>query len=221
MLTVKQNLVAVAATVLGSLLFMAGLNRVWPWEKRRAHNDVIGWQLSILGTTYAVILGFMLYAVWTSFGEAELNVDLAPNAVVDINRLADALPEPKRTDLQTLTRSYTDAVINQEWPQMAKGEVPEKSTAINDEMWKTALSAKATLPMEINAQRHAMSELSTLAQHRLTRIQQSTTQLPNVLWCVLVVGGALTIVSACTFGTESVKLQALQVFFFLCWYPCR
>ena len=59
-----------------------------------------------------------------------------------------------------------------------------------------------------------MSELSTLAQHRLTRIQQSTTQLPNVLWCVLVVGGALTIVSACTFGTESVKLQALQVFFF-------
>lgn len=97
---------------------------------------------------------------------------------------------------------------------MAKGEVPEKSSAINDEMWKTVLSAKATLPMEINAQRHAMSELSTLAQHRLTRIQQSTTQLPNVLWCVLVVGGALTIVSACTFGTESVKLQALQVFFF-------
>lgn len=214
MLTVKQNLIAVAATVLGSLLFMAGLNRFWPWEKRRAHNDVIGWQLSILGTTYAVILGFMLYAVWTSFGEAALNVDLEANAVVDINRLADALPEPQRTELQTLTRSYTDAVINREWPQMAKGEVPEKSSAINDEMWKTVLSAKATLPMEINAQRHAMSELSTLAQHRLTRIQQSTTQLPNVLWCVLVVGGALTIVSACTFGTESVKLQALQVFFF-------
>lgn len=113
MLTVKQNLIAVAATVLGSLLFMAGLNRVWPWEKRRAHNDVIGWHLSILGTTYAVILGFMLYAVWTSFGEAALNVDLEANAVVDINRLADALPEPQRTELQTLTRSYTDAVINQ------------------------------------------------------------------------------------------------------------
>lgn len=81
MLTVKQNLIAVAATVLGSLLFIAGLNRVWPWEKRRAHNDVISWQLSILGTTYAVILGFMLYAVWTSLGEAALNVDLEANAL--------------------------------------------------------------------------------------------------------------------------------------------
>lgn len=117
MLTVKQNLIAVAATVLGSLLFMAGLNRVWPWDKRRAHNDVIGWQLSILGTTYAVILGFMLYAVWTSFGEAALNVDLEANSVVDISRLTDALPEPQRTELQTLTRPCTDAVINQEWPR--------------------------------------------------------------------------------------------------------
>jgi len=208
MLTVMQNLIVVAATMPGSLLFMAGLNRVRPSEKRRPHNDVIGWQLGILGTTYAVILGFMLYAVWTSFGEAELNVDLEANAVVDINRLADALPEPQRTQLQTLAHSYTDAVINQ-----AKGEVPEKSTTINEAMWKTVISVKPALPAEVNAQRHAMSELSSLAQHRLTRVLQSTTHLPGVLWCVLVVGGSLTIVSACTFGTESVKLQALQVFF--------
>jgi high-affinity Fe2+/Pb2+ permease len=57
-----------------------------------------------------------------------------------------------------------------------------------------------------------MSELDAIGQHRLTRILQSTRQLPNVLWCVLLVGGFLTIVSACTFGTDSLKLQILQVF---------
>src|SRR5262252_9396163 len=121
MVAVKQNILIVGAAVLVSLLLMAGLNRVWPWQKRSAHNDLIGWQLSILGTTYAVILGFMLYAVWASFGEAELNVDLEANAVVDIYRLADALPEPQRTQLQALARSYVDAVINQDWPQMVRG----------------------------------------------------------------------------------------------------
>lgn len=205
------DVILVAATVLGSVLFMLGLNRVWPWEKRHAHNDLIGWQLSILGTTYAVILGFMLYAVWTSFQEAELNAGLEANEVEDIFRLADALPGPQRTQLQTLARSYVDAVINQEWPQMANGEIPEKSTTI-EEMWKTVTSVKSALPIETNAQEHAMSELNSLAQYRLTRILQSTTRLPNVLWCVLLVGGVLTIISACTFGTESVKLQALQVF---------
>ena len=33
--------------------------------KRRTYNDIIGWQVSVLGTTYAVILGFMLYTVWS------------------------------------------------------------------------------------------------------------------------------------------------------------
>ena len=81
-------------------------------------------------------------------------------------------------------------------------------------MWKTVISVKAASPIEVNAQEHATSELSSVAQHRLTRILQSKTRLPNVLWCVLLVGGALTIISACTFATESVKLQALQVFCF-------
>lgn len=211
MLAVTQNLLMIGATVLASLLFMFALNRVWPWEKRRAHNDLIGWQLSILGTTYAVILGFMLYAVWTSFEQAELNVGLEANAVLNIYRLADALPQPQRTQLQTLARSYVDLVINQEWPQMAKGDVPRKSTAINAEMWKTVISVKSALPMETNAQEHAMSELDSIAQYRLTRILQSATRLPSILWCVLLVGGILTIVSACTFGTDSVKLQTLQV----------
>jgi hypothetical protein len=171
-------------------------------------------QLSILGTTYAVIPGFMLYTVWTSFGEADLNVDFEVNAVVDIHRLAVGLPEPQRTQLQALARSYVDTVIDREWPQIARGEVPEHSTAADEEMWKTVMSVKAASPTEVNAQQRVMSELGSLAQRRLIRILQSKTWLPTVLWCVLLVGGGLTIVSACIFGTESVKLRTLQVFSF-------
>jgi len=191
---------------------MRGLNRLWPSEKRRQYNDLIGWQLSILGTTYAVILGFMLYTVWTKFGEADLNVDSEANALVNLYSLADGFPEAQRIQLQTLARSYADAVINQEWPQMSRGEVPEKSSVISREMWKTVMSVKAVAPTEVNAQERAMGELDSLAQHRLTRILQSRTRLPIVLWCVLLVGGSLTIVSACIFGSESIKLQMLQIF---------
>jgi hypothetical protein len=214
MVTVSRNIVVVTIAVFVSLLAVAGVNRVWPREQRRQYNDLIGWQLSILGTTYAVILGFMLYTVWTSFGEADLNVDFEANAVVDIYRLAVGLPEPQRTQLQALARSYVDTVIDREWPQIARGEVPEHSTAADEEMWKTVMSVKAASPTEVNAQQRLMSELGSLAQRRLIRILQSKTRLPTVLWCVLLVGGGLTIVSACIFGTESVKLQTLQVFSF-------
>jgi len=210
--TVSQNVIVIAAAVIVSLLFLFGLNRVWPWDKRRNYNDLIGSQLSILGTTYAVILGFMLFAVWNAYREADLNADLEANAVVDIYHLAQGLPEPQRAQLQDLARSYVDVVLSRDWPQMAASEEPKQSSEINAEMWKTVTRAQPKSEAEQTTQDHALSELSTLSQDRFTRVFQSTTRLPNVLWCVLLVGGALTIVSACMFGSENRKLQALQVF---------
>jgi hypothetical protein len=210
--TVRQNLFVITAAVIASMLFLVVLNWVWPWDKRRNYNDLIGSQLAILGTTYAVILGFMLFAVWNAYREADLNADLEANAVVDIYHLADGLPEPQRAQLQGLARSYVNAVLSQDWVQMAANEEPRQSSDINAEMWKTVTSAQPKSEAQQATQDHALSEMSTLSQDRFTRVFQSTTRLPNVLWFVLLVGGALTIISACMFGSENRKLQALQVF---------
>ena len=210
--TIRQNLFVITAAVIASMLFLVVLNWVWPWDKRRNYNDLIGSQLAILGTTYAVILGFMLFAVWNAYREADLNADLEANAVVDIYHLADGLPEPQRAQLQGLARSYVNAVLSQDWAQMAANEEPRQSSDINAEMWKTVTSAQPKSEAQQATQDHALSELSILSQDRFTRVFQSTTRLPNVLWFVLLVGGALTIVSACMFGSENRKLQALQIF---------
>jgi hypothetical protein len=78
----------------------------------------------------------MFYTVWTSFGEADLNVDREANTVIDIYRLANGMPEPQRTQLQTFARSYVNAVISQDWPQMANGTVAEQSSGFDQEMWR-------------------------------------------------------------------------------------
>ena len=210
--TVSQNFFLVAGAVILSLLFMVALDRVWPSDKRRNYNELIGSQLSILGTTYAVMLGFMLFAVWSAYREADLNAGLEANAVVDIYHLAAGLPEPQRAQLQDLARSYADVVLNRDWQQMAASEELKQSSEIDAEMWKTATSAQPKSEAEQTTQDHILSELSVLTQHRFTRVLQSTTRLPNVLWCVLLAGGTLTIVSACMFGSQNRKLQALQVF---------
>lgn len=209
--TIGQNVLVVIAAVVASLLFMVGLNRAWPSENRRIYNDLVGWQLSVLGTTYAVILGFMLYAVWTTYGEADLNVDQEANAVAELYYLAEGFSEPQQSQLKNQARAYAEAVVNQEWPEMANNEEPKQSVAIGSEIWLTVRSIRPTSSTEQMVQDHAFSELRLLAQHRLTRLSQSTTRLPRVLWCVLLVGGILTILSACLFGVHEEKLQALQV----------
>ena len=214
MMTVSYNVAVVAVTVLASLLVMALLNKVWPRGKRHGYNELIGWQLTILGTTYAVILGFMLYAVWTTLGEADLNIDAEANAVVDAYRLADGLAEPQRTEVRRLARDYVDTVLSREWPQMARGEIPEKSAAIDQEMWTIVMSIKVGTPEELSAKEHVMSELESLGKRRFTRIRQSKTGLPAMLWWVLLVGGGLTILSSCALGSEDWKVQSLEVFCF-------
>jgi hypothetical protein len=215
MLSTTQSILLPICAVIAALLFMAAVNWIWPWEKRREHNDQIGWQLSVLGTTYAVILGFMLYAVWTNFAAAEANVDLEANALVNVYRLAEGLPDQQRVQLQKLTVGYADAVINQDWPQMVANQVPKETMQINGDMWKTLMSVKgAASPAEITAEDHALYELSALTEHRRTRILQSESRLPTVLWWVLLVGGGVTVASSCLFGSANKGLHALQVFAF-------
>jgi len=214
MLTFTQNILILIFMMAGSMLFMAALNRIWPREKRQAHNDLIGWQLNIIGTTYAVILGFMLYTVWTDFGAANLTVDLEASALRNVYRLAEGLPEQQRNQLQLQARSYASAVINRDWPEMARDQTPEESHDINQAMWKTLMSVKVATPSEITAEDHALYELSSLTEHRRTRLLQSKYRLPAIFWGVLLVGGSLTIASASMFGSANARLHAVQVFSF-------
>jgi magnesium-transporting ATPase (P-type) len=214
MLTRTQNTLILLLVMIGAMLFLAVLNRVWPRESRRVHNDLIGWQLGILGTTYAVILGFMLYTVWTTFEAANLNADLEASAVRNVYRLAEGLPPPQRVRLEQQARAYADAVVNRDWPEMAHSQIPEESHQINQDMWKTLMSVKTATPSEILAEDHAISELSALTEHRRTRLLQSTFHLPIIFWCVLLVGGLVTVISASLFGSENNGLHAVQVFSF-------
>jgi hypothetical protein len=214
MLSAGQNFLIVLLVVGASLLFMVGLNKAWPWEKRRDHNDLTGWQMSVLGTTYAVILGFMLYTVWTNYVTSDLNTDSEANALLNVFRLSAGLPDVQHVELQNLARAYADTVVNRDWPEMNKQEIPDGSRAINQRMWKILMAVKTTSPSEATAQDHALSELAAMNEHRHMRLLESASTLPVMLWCVLIIGGIVTMASASMFGSPNFGLHALQVFAF-------
>jgi hypothetical protein len=211
MLGTLQNFLVIVVGLAGSLAFMEAVNHYWPSEQRRPHNDLIGWQLSVLGTTYAVIIGFMLYTVWINFGTADLNTDSEANALVNLYRLCDGLPAQQGEKLKALTRAYGDAVVDQEWREMAVNTIPEQSREITRQMWLTLMATKGASPTELTAEDHALYELSALAGYRRIRVVQSESRLPGVLWFVLLVGGAVTVASTCMFGASNGALHVIQV----------
>jgi hypothetical protein len=211
MLTFAQNILILIGTMVAAFVLLWCLDRFWPLHRRDIENDLIGWQLNVLGTTYAVVLGFMLYTAWTDYGAAELNVNLEASSLRNVFRLAEALPQPQRAQIEALSRDYADAVIQQDWPTMARGQVPEATHKVNEAMWGALMSVKAETASESVVEDHAISELSALTSHRRTRLLQCVSRLPGVFWGVLLTGGTLTLVSAIIFGSSKAKVHAYMV----------
>jgi hypothetical protein len=211
-LTTFEDILVILACLSGSLLFLWTLNRLWPHPQRREHNDIIGWQVSVLGTTYAVIIGFMLYAVWTTFQSAEINADNEANCLVNVFRLANGLPAAQRVQANQLAREYANVVIDEEWPAMHKGELSPAGHPVIEKLWATLVQVKPVTFSEQTSMNLALVELSSMTEHRRVRHLEGQSKLPGILWMVLIVGGVLTTVSACLFGTDNPRLHALQVF---------
>jgi hypothetical protein len=211
MLSLTENIVIGIVVMAAALVFMAAINRLWPAKVRYAQEDLIGWQLNILAVTYAVILGFMLFTEWTNFSASQVNVELEANSLRNVFRLAAGLPSPARAQLEKEAREYASAVLSEDWPRMAKGQTPELTHSINRSMWKTLMSVRQGSPAEITALDHALTELSSTTQHRRTRLLQSINSLPGIFWCLLLVGGILTVGSVAMFGSSNARVHVFQV----------
>ena len=87
-------------------------------------------------------MGFMLYAVWTTFQAAGINADNEANCLVNVFRLADGLPVAQQEQVHRLAREYAVVVADQEWPAMYRGEISEAGNAIVEKLWITVVQAK-------------------------------------------------------------------------------
>lgn len=211
MLTAFENVVLIFCGPLAALLFLSVLNRLWPERRRHQHNDIIGWHVGVLGTIYAVIMGFMLYAVWTTFQDAKLNAETEANCLVNVFRMANGLPSPQREQIRQLARRYADIVVDQEWPGMHEDELSSAGHSTVQQMWTIMLQTQPSTFGQQTSMNLTLAELSSMTQHRRIRQIESQSKLPDVLWVVLIVGGIITVLSACLFGVENSALHRLQV----------
>ena len=206
-----RDVFLIVASILVALGFLWVLKKFWPSAQRREHNDIIGWQVSVLGTTYAVIIGFMLYAVWTTLQTADINADDEANCLVNVFRLADGLPAAQRAQVHKLSRDYADTVINDEWPAMLAGRLEPKGHGVIQDLWTAVLQSRPSNFAEQTSMSLTLTEISNMTLHRRLRELQSQSNLPEILWAVLILGGVITTLSACLFGTDNFKLHCVQV----------
>ena len=210
--TVTGSVFVIIICIAAALGFLFLIKRIWVPSARREHNDAIGPNVSVIGTTYAVLIAFMLSGVWADMQAARLNTEQEANSLVNIFRLAQELSPESRADIQKLVRDYAGVMVTEEWPAMERESSSAAGHTITRDLWHAVASVQPQTATQQQVMDHSLSELTTMTEHRRIRLLQSRKRLPAILWAVLLVGGIVTVGSTCLFGIEDFKLHVVQVF---------
>lgn len=205
------NVLIVIACVAGAVGFLFVVTRASAAHSRKESNDFTGAVVAVIGTTYAVLLAFMLSGVWNMFQQAQVNAEQEANDLVNIYRISAQLEDPTRDQIRGLTLRYAKNAIDTEFPALNDDTLPPQGGELVAAIWREAGAIKASTPNQQIALSELMSTLRGLTEHRRIRIMQSREMLPPILWAVLIAGGVITVAAACFFGVPNFRFHLLQV----------
>ena len=182
-----------------------------PPALREEHNDVAGFIYAVLGVAYAVVLAFMLIAVWQNYETAKTNVDTEANELAGVYFLASQLPEPQRTHVQDLARRYARVVVEEEWSMMEQGQTSPRADSLLRQLRSKLLEFDPSTEREQVLYEGGLTQLHDALDARRSRLLEVREGIPNLLWVVLVVGGVITVSFTYLFGLKSNLAHALMV----------
>src|ERR671919_1517564 len=199
--------VPVLVAVVGLLL----VQRLVPPDLREEHNDVAGFIYAVLGVAYAVLLAFMLIAVWQNYETAKTNVDTEANELAGVYFLASQLPEPDRTHVQDLARRYARVVVEEEGSMMEQGQTSPRADSLLRQLRSKLLEFDPSTEREQVLYEGGLTQLHDALDARRSRLLEVREGIPSLLWVVLVGGGVITVSFTYLFGLKSNRTHALMV----------
>jgi hypothetical protein len=198
----------------GIALFHVILRRFIKPEHLAPHHDVAGFLVAIVGVLYAVVLGFVVVTVWTSFDDVQRTADLEAGALGDTFAYSTLLPEPTRAHVQAMLAAYATEVRDREWASLAQGRPDPMARKYLIEAMQTVAAAPETPTKDLSTvlrrestRQAIIASLRDVADARRLRLIQSKNKLPSPLYLALIIGAFMVLAFVFLFGVENQTLQ--------------
>lgn len=218
---IQQLLLRVPPYILGPLVIgaftlfsIAGLLTVRhfvPHSRLKTHHDVADPILGAVGAVYAVLIAFIVVSVWQSYDKSNSNVEMEANYMADIYRDAEAFSPDFKQKVDIALREYRQAVVDDEWKAMAKGEMSPKVERIMRKVWTLYTTYEPRNPTEQSFFDESVQKLNSFRELRRQRLMDSGRGIEPLLWFVLIGGALATIAFTFLFGVENVKAHIIMV----------
>ena len=198
----------------GAAIYSIGLmlmtRRVYGVDRLKLNNEVAGFKFAVVGVFYAVMLAFVVIAVWEDFRNTEDAVRDEAKAAVDLHRVTFALPVEGGAEIRKHLIAYTNDVREKEWPTMAVGEPSDVVVKDLDRLSQAIFAVKPEGLQELALYQNALRLLAVMTDNRNERLDSADGSMPSILWFVLIVGGLITLGYPAFFGSTNLVAQMLM-----------
>jgi hypothetical protein len=197
--------ITIAFSLAGCLIFRGWFDRALGLDSDS--NDIVSNFLAFTGVFYGIVLGLVAVGAWDTFNDANSRAEKEASALAAFYRVITQLPEPDRSELQNITRSYTVQVIEKAWPAQRRGEAPKGGDPIITQLASRLYQVPATTPnLQITLQ-DATRQFASVVEARRARIASVSAALPASLWWVIIVGTLINIVMTWMLSIRNARLD--------------
>jgi hypothetical protein len=174
------------------------------------HNEVGGFIIAVVGSLYAVVLGFLTLVVWQHFRAERELVILESAAAADAWHTAVGLPSTLQSRVRRDILNYSNDMIDHDWPAMRRGGFDSYADIlVMDAMGAVGEFVPANM-RESNAQAATLQQLSVLHDERLQRIAGNGSGVSWFEWLVLSIGAVCVICFCWLFGLRNAHTHLLM-----------
>jgi len=159
------------------------------------HNDVLAPIFLNAGVLYAVLIGFLVIAVWENYGAAKETAAIEATSMIPLYRYADGMSVAHAAHVRGEVRTYLEVVAKEEWPMLAtnpKGSSKARKQ-LGDMYRDYATIDAAALQAHGQVNTAFLEALGQATSIRNKRLIQAAEGLPGIMWLGAVGGGCIIV----------------------------
>ena len=156
------------------------------------NNEVAGFKFAVVGVFYAVLLAFVVVAVWEEYRNTEAAVRNEAKAAVDLHHISFGLPLGDGAVIRQRLLTYTDHVRKFEWPTMARGKASDDAGRDLEQLSSAIFQVRPKNLEDLALYQNALRLLTVIADNRGERLDSADGSVRILIWFVLIVGGIIT-----------------------------
>lgn len=205
--------VVVAGGVAGAVAAMFLVRPRAPLGGFFTDSDRAAGVFGVLGTSFAVLLAFVIFLAFESYGNAKEKAGQEAVSTTELDHTAKLFGSPAREDMRGQLICYARAVVAEEWPAMRH---QRESKLVQG--WLAALDTSIAR-VDIRGQKQTVAYAHWLDQNaerregRRGRLAEAAPFVPPPIWLVLILGAVLLVGYMCFYADrrERFLVQAMMI----------